>query len=153
MKLATIDGTTIDLAYDRSGLKAETTLESAVMISLLTDRRANIDDELPEAPTQTVIPPDRRGWCGDALSEVKGDRIGSRLWLLRRRKVNEQTRRDAIAYAEEALQWMITDRLATSVAIDAEWRTIEGVPGRLDLSIRLALVTGAFENYQVTIGI
>jgi len=67
-----IDGETVELV--QSGLDP---LARAVIISLFTWRRANPDDVLPAGD-------DRQGWFGDTFAEVRGDRIGSRLWLLSR---------------------------------------------------------------------
>lgn len=112
----------VDLVLVNGRLAFEQTLETAVIVSLLTDRRALPDDRLPDAPrAASILPPDRRGWCGDALAEVPGDRIGSRLWLLKREKQTEETRCRAIDYAHEALQWMVSDGHAVGVNITAAW--------------------------------
>lgn len=139
MKMVADSNGLIDLKITDSGLATEETLETAVIVSLLTDRRANTDDALPDGRASSgLIPPDRRGWAGDALSDVDGDRIGSRLWLLSREKQTEQTRLRAIDYAEEALQWLIDDGHAVSVSIEAEWSE----RGRLDMEIDIGLASG-----------
>ena len=91
-------------------------LETAVILSLFTDRRADADDELPDGGD------DRRGWWGDGLADRP---LGSRLWLLARAKVTRETRLRAIEYAQEALAWMVDDGVADRVEVDAEWL---GVP-------------------------
>ena len=88
-----IDGRTIPL-----GLDSAEPLVRAVVISLFTWRRANPDDDLPGDL--------RMGWWGDSFPTVADDRIGSRLWLLRRVKLTRQTQMDAEFYAREALQWL-----------------------------------------------
>lgn len=111
------DGTAMsgDLTRDGlGGLATDGGLETAVIISLFTDRRARPDDALPGAPD------DRRGWWGDALpavSGLQGDRIGSRLWLLGREKIVPETLRRARDYCREALAWMIEDKLAGHVDV------------------------------------
>jgi len=100
------------LPFDRSFAR-EDGLGTSVLISLFTDRRADADDGL--------APADRRGWVGDALSDVEGDRIGSRLWLLKREKETEDTRQRAEEYAVEALAWMIDDDLVSAVEVEAAW--------------------------------
>ncbi len=85
-------------------------LETAVIISLFTDRRAGEHDELPATET------DRRGWWGNDHEEA-GDEIGSKLWLLRREKQMSSVVRRAEEYARESLQWMIRDRVARSVNV------------------------------------
>lgn len=96
------------------GLAADDGLETAVIISLFTDRRAEADDALPDGGD------DRRGWWGDAYAEAPGDLIGSRLWLLSREKLLPEALRKAKEYAEEALAWMVADGVAERVVVAAE---------------------------------
>lgn len=94
------------------GFEEDDGLESAVVISLFTDRRAESDDE--------VEGDDRRGWWGDLFPAVEGDRIGSRLWLLSREKQLPSVLIRAREYASEALQWLIDDGVASAVTVEAE---------------------------------
>lgn len=145
MKLVTLQNGSIDLGRSSTGaLLPENTLETAVVISLLTERRAEPDDRLPiPAKSDRPIPPDRKGWAGDGFD---GTRIGSRLWLLQREKQTEETRRRAIFYAREALQWLIDDEHVTGVDIEAEWQGI----GRLNLVARLQLPGGNGETFTTS---
>lgn len=99
---------------DRADLAVDDGLETAVIISLFTDAYASAE-EMAAAGVS-----DRRGWWGDTYADVRGDRIGSKLWLLAREKrlatVVERARR----YAEEALQWLVTDGVAARVVVVAE---------------------------------
>lgn len=153
MKMTVVNGTMIDLAYGSLGLLNEDTFETAIYISLLTDRRANPDDELPAGSGAGVVPSDRRGWAGDALADVANDRIGSRLWLLHRRKTTEETRLDAIFYAKEALEWMIDDGHATEVLVDAQWADQQHIAGRLDIAVSVTLINGDIVTYNIEYGI
>ena len=96
-----------DLSVVDEDLESESGLETAVIISLFTDRRARDDDELPD-PNNS----DKRGWWGDLVAEVADDQIGSRLWLLERAKTTENVLVKAKEYAEESLSWMIEDGVA-----------------------------------------
>lgn len=125
----------IDLKRSGRSLISDDSLQSAVIISLLSDRRAAPDDALPSGKSSSPIPDNRRGWAGDAFY---GDRIGSRLWLLEREKQTEEVRRRAMHYATEALQWLIDDGHATGVAVMAEWSE----RGRLDLKVDITLPDG-----------
>lgn len=102
-----------------AGLEEEDGLETAVVLSLFTDRRALPGDPLPQG-AQLGGTPDRRGWWGDSYADVRGDRIGSRLWLLRREKQLPSVLARAREYALEALQWMVDDGIARAVNVTAE---------------------------------
>jgi phage gp46-like protein len=103
-----------DLAIAGGGLVMDGGLTTAVMMSLFTDRRADADDPIDPLTDDG----DRRGWPGDLLNEP-GDRIGSRIWLLRRAKLTEETRALLELYAAEALQWLVDDGVADTVVCTA----------------------------------
>ncbi len=101
-----------DIGIAGFDLISESGLLSAVLISLFTDARVDVD-ELPDGET------DRRGWWGDALTD--GDATGSRLWLLERCKQTDDVLVLAEGWAQEALAWMVEDGIATAVDVTAEW--------------------------------
>ena len=98
-------------------------LVQAVLISLFSWRKSEDDDGIKA--------PKRQGWWGDTFASVKGDRIGSRLWLLQREKVLPSVMRRAEEYAKQALQWLIDDHLVEGIEVRAERGGIE----RLDLHV------------------
>jgi phage gp46-like protein len=100
-----------DLSVVRGDLAIDEGLHTAVIISLLTDRLAELDDFIPDGTT------DRRGWWGDLVIDelATPDLIGSRLWLLAREKQIPETARRAEHYAREALQWMLEDDVAARI--------------------------------------
>lgn len=102
-----------DFAIIAPDLQRGFDLETAINISLFTNRRANDDDE-PDLF-------DRQGWWGDNYLPNAGDRIGSRLWLLTRRKQTQETLNDALEYVQECLQWLIDDGVAETIDVDNEW--------------------------------
>lgn len=116
----------VALVWDAEGLQADWSvgaagevalappIETAVLVSLFTDARANDDDVLP--PGQT----DRRGWWGNLLDSQP---IGSRLWLLRRAKREPETLRLARDYIREALAWLIEGGLVSRIDVATEWQT------------------------------
>lgn len=110
--IATLAG---DLSLDGPDLATDDGLETAVIISLFTDRRADSDDALPGEGDG-----DRRGWWGDALPMIEGHRIGSRLWLLGREKVTTETLRRAEEYGREALAWLLDLGIASRIEALAE---------------------------------
>lgn len=96
-------------------------LQTAIIISLFTDRVARADDNTDSD--------DRRGWWGDSGEEMS---IGSRLWLLRRQKLTTAVAQKAEDYAREALQWLISDGVVSSV----EAATQIVYPRRLNMVLR-----------------
>lgn len=100
-------------------LACDDTLQTAIILSLFTDRRAGPDDRLPWGSD------DRRGWMGDAyVSEavdVRQDAWGSTLWLLYVGKVASEVLPRARLAVQEALAWLVRDGVATRVQADAEW--------------------------------
>lgn len=106
------------------------TLTRSVLISLFTWRRA--------APDDAVDDDERFGWWGDSFPSVADDRIGSRLWLLRRVKLTRQTQLDAEFYAREALQWLIDDGHCSAIEV----LSVRLDTQRLNLRTQLTLADG-----------
>lgn len=100
-------------------------LETAITISLFSDRRANDDDPLPDNSN------DKRGWWADDLLN-DGDFIGSRRWLLRRSKLTDENMRRLEEYDSEGLNWMIIDGVASNIVI---------VVQRIDMNTILETIT------------
>lgn len=96
-----------DLVMQGGDLMTDQGMRTAILISLFTDARADDGDPLPQAGAE------RRGWWGD------GD-IGSKLWLLKRAKITNETLLTAQQYCEEALQWLVDDGAVQSLSITAE---------------------------------
>lgn len=112
--LLTFDGKKFDLGIFKNDFKTDDGLETAVIISLFTDARCSLE-ELPAEEKS------KRGWWGDAIPEVDGEITGSKLWLLRREKQTDETRKRAKDTCEEALAWMIEDKLAEQIIVETEW--------------------------------
>lgn len=103
-----------DLRIFEGDLEADNGLETAVAISLFTDKRVT-EDELPDLETE------KRGWWGDMFSEVDQDQIGSRIWTTSRSKVTQETLRRFEELCEEALEWMKEDGLADEIIVKSEY--------------------------------
>ena len=125
--LLTLGPWAADLEVAGDDLSTDEGLETAVIVSLFTDRRASKDDELPAGET------DRRGWWGDGLAAEEGDRTGSLLWLLHREKQLARVAAKAEAYARDSLQWLLDDAVAESVTVTGS------IPrsGWLDLAVAI----------------
>lgn len=104
-----------DLAVIGTDLATDEGLKTAVELSLFLDRRAEDDDVPPSGD-----PNDRRGWWGDEFATVEGDRYGSRLWMLDRAASTHENALAAKQYCEEALQWLLDDRVASAVDVVTE---------------------------------
>lgn len=105
-------------------------LTRAVLISLFTWRRALTDDPVDDD--------ELFGWWGDSYPNIADDRIGSRLWLLRRVKLTDATQRDAEFYANEALRWLMDDGHAIAIEITSEKAEIT----RLNLTVIITVPGG-----------
>ena len=106
-------------------------LSRAVVISLFTWQRASQSDEVDNEQ--------RMGWWGDTFAENKGDKIGSKLWLLLRQKITEETLNRAQEYAYESLKWLIDDGICSDITVDVE--RDEDDPNRINLDVQLTTST------------
>lgn len=98
-------------------------LARAVINSIFTWARADVDDDLPGKS--------REGWWGDSFPDSQGDAFGSKLWLLQRAKLTDETVAKAKDYVEECLKWMLSDGVAGSVEVEAQ----RGDFDRLDILV------------------
>ena len=101
-----------DWAQAGADLQSGSDLETAILISLFSDREADTDDVIPDGTT------DPRGWVGDLGQDYK---VGSRIWLLDRAKQTQETLSLANDYIAEALRWLIDDGVVARFDITTEW--------------------------------
>ncbi|MGC6028796.1 phage GP46 family protein [Enterobacter kobei] len=102
------DGSDADWVVVSGDLQQGNDLQTAIYISLFTDRLARDDDPIDGT--------DRRGWWADTGEEYP---IGSRLWLLRRQKLTVQVAGKAEDYCREALQWLLDDKVVSTVSVQS----------------------------------
>jgi phage gp46-like protein len=108
------------------GLASNHALNTAILISLFTWRRAEAYDVLPAGT-------DPKGWWGDDTDLQDSEApIGSRLWLLIRSPLNANTAKLAETYAYEALQPLIDQGAVATFVCTA---TIDKVKGFLTLAV------------------
>ena len=103
-------------------------LETVCLVSLFTDKLATPDF----VPTDGTT--DRRGWWADPYNDQP---LGSNLWQLERAKKTRDTLGLARTYALDALQWLITDGVASQVDCNTMWL---GGAGSTALGIAIAIV-------------
>jgi phage gp46-like protein len=116
-----------DWALALGDLQTGQDLETACLVSLFTDRLATPDFSPTDGTT------DRRGWWADPYNE---EPLGSTLWQLDRAKKTRDTLGTARRYALTALQWLIDDGVAASIACNTSWL---GGAGSTLLGIALAI--------------
>lgn len=102
------DGSDADWVVVPGDLQQGDDLQTAIYISLFTDRLARDDDEIDGT--------DRLGWWGDTGEAYP---IGSRLWLLRRQKLTSQVAGKAEDFCREALQWLLDDSVVSSITVQS----------------------------------
>ena len=112
-----------DLVYDGHDFVLDSTPATPMLMALLSRRRAHPDDVVPDVSPASPLAPSqlgaRGGWPGDALDPL-ARLTGSRLWLLRRAKAIEATRRLAEDAAAEGLEQVETDN-NLSIALTVGW--------------------------------
>lgn len=142
-----------DIRAQAGDLLPENDLVTAVILSLFCDAPARDDDVIPDGTTN------KRGWWADSVAPLPGTglalredsgparALGSRLWLLSRELQLPDVLRRAKDYAQEALQWLIDDGIASAVAVTPA----NPRQGLLDLHIVISLVDGDTEQMTLTI--
>lgn len=118
---------------NKGGLRARAPLQTAVLLSLMSDRRAEPSDVIPDGSG------DPRGWPGDGIDASIAP-LGSRLWQLRRRELTQETADLAVVFAREALQALIDQKAVASIDVSA---TAALASGRLELVVKLYRQNGA----------
>ena len=99
----------ITLAENGRDLEADAGFETAILILLFTNLRVIDEELLPGEYT------DRSGWWGHEFLDFP---MGSKLWLLQRSKNNKEVLVLAKQYAEEALQHLIDEGIASEIVVN-----------------------------------
>ena len=116
----------IEVDESISDLTADNGLETALAISLFTDKRVE-DDDLPQGHKS------KRGWWGDMYPVVDQDKIGSRMWTLYPGKTTTETLRRSEDFAKEATNWLIEDGIASAVNVLSEYNTNKHLISNVDV--------------------
>jgi len=115
-----------DLDRDGANIQTDDGLDTAVLISLFTNARAEASDVKAGSSLG--------GWWGDDYGFTDGDREGSRLWaLFQTGKIDERLRKKAYALIDEALAWMIQDGIVDRIEKEID----EISPGMIAVRIGL----------------
>ena len=110
-------------------------LSRAVVISLFTWRLADTGDVYDGS--------NKYGWWGDTYPVEPGDKIGSKLWQLLRRKLTDDVIAEVEEVSRDSLQWMINDGICSNVDVSVERSEIN----RVNISVVLT-VDGKQTSYK-----
>lgn len=122
-----------DIETGETDLSTVDGLETTVVVLLFTDARA--------APEEVRAVDKRRGWVGNIL---RSRELGGMLWLVSQAKNTREIRNRIINWAENSLQPLVDENLATSVVATAD---VQGVRGIL-LSIRIEVIEGETRDFE-----
>ena len=98
-----------DLGFYNGALDTRFLLETMIILSLFSDRRAEASDNLPYGNN------DPRGWWADTYALVPNWKLGSRLWLLQGARAVPSLPNTARGYIQESLAWMIEDGVSSEI--------------------------------------
>lgn len=90
---------------DDGDIVTSDSLDTAILVSLFTDARADASEVADSAK--------RRGWIGN--ESTPGIEMGSKLWLYDQARVTRETINGVRDATQDALQWLVDDGLAVSV--------------------------------------
>ena len=126
-----------DLNVSENVLETVDGLETAIIVSLLTDARA------PASQVQT--PSRRRGWVGNIVTADSGRQLGSRLWTFYQSRLTDAVLNDISVAAQESLNWMVEDGLAKSVVASA----LRNDSRSVTVNIAITTIEGKEQRYAV----
>ena len=129
-----------DIKIQNGILELDNGLQTAIYISLFTDRRIGEDDEIPDRSN------DRRGYWGDALEE---EPLGSFLWTLDREKITNSVLNKIDTFIREALNWLIEDGIASEIntIVERDSKNIEQV----NIEIQVVKPDEKSESYRYSL--
>lgn len=99
-----------DLVIEDGDLKKTAGMDSAIFISLFTDRRAN--------PDEVADPMKRRGWCGTENTPDQQGNVGSGIWLYEQRRLTKGVSEGVRMEAYQCLNWLVFDDLAKTINVE-----------------------------------
>ncbi len=104
--LLTFQNNSGDLLISDNDLATDGGLQTAVFISLFTDRRSDRQGE-------------QRGYWADGITSDDQEQWGSLLWTLENKPITATLLLQMEQYCNAALEWMKTDGVASSVSTSA----------------------------------
>ncbi len=126
----------LELTEDGTDLLGAVNLRTSIGISILTDRRTDSNDTIPNAG----------GWAGDAIRREGRDLLGSKLWLLHREKTLDVNLIRAKQFVEESLQWLLDDNVARVVTATVTY--LSKPKGIMTIVVDVVRFTGLNEKFE-----
>ncbi len=147
-----LTGQGADFLLDRGDLVLDEGLETPIIVSLFSDRRADPSEALPEESGERLddgdapITRDPRGFWAD----TPADRYGSGLWLLSRHKAIPHVASQAREAIEEALDWITRLGIAGGVDVETGFVTLQTDRGdeRVVLDVQVRLRRGSSRRWD-----
>lgn len=128
-----------EMIIDDRDVERDSGLETSVLVTLGSNRIANQDDVLPDDQ-------DHGGWWADVIPDTEGDLIGTRLWLLRRAKTNNELITKSQEYIKEGFQWMLDDGVISNLIVET-WIAERNTLGMIIGLQRPGFVTVFYKYY------
>jgi phage gp46-like protein len=110
------EGKYLDCVLSDRDVERDDGFETAVLVTLSTDKRADDGDPLPDDSGY------RGGFWGDTIPVVADYKMGTKLWLLQRSKTIDEIPAITKEYLLDGFSWMIDDGIIDSVEISVERR-------------------------------
>lgn len=114
-----------DLQVGEQDFETVDGLETTVAVLLFTDARA--------APSEVGDPKRRRGWVGNILRSTD---LGGMLWLVSQTKNTQEVRNKIKIWAENSLQPLIDDRIASDVIVTVAQTDTREIELRIVINVR-----------------
>lgn len=126
-----------DLAVASGDFEATDGFDTAILVSLFTDNRAQ-SFEVESAEK-------RRGWVGNVLTSGIGRSLGSLLWIYQQARLTQDILNQIEIEAEACLQWLIDDSQAKSVSAAVTRERSRGI----FILINIVTTDGVNQKYKV----
>ena len=99
-----------DIAFENGDFQLVNSFDTSLIISLFADARATAS-QVPQSQL-------RRGWWGNQFDkDYPLFEMGSKLWLLYQARNTQNTLNNAIDFARNSLQWLVTNNHAEKVTV------------------------------------
>lgn len=115
IKLAQQPDLNYDIEFENGDFIIDDSLETALIVSILSDRRAD--------NSQVSQREFRRGWIGDLVTTLPGFKLGSHIWLSEQARITQETLTTIQDSAEKSLDWMLSAGLIIEVKAKASITT------------------------------